>query len=98
MRVLSSIVIIDSVVVAACVAGYLLLVPAIKSHTGPVARSSAFPSEQRRDRLPARDHAGPAATIRSPADRIRDAFEQLPGSQRPAVKPSNRRGDLIMFC
>lgn len=97
MRVLRFVVVTDAIAVAACAVGYLLLAQAVDSQFGEAARPNTIRSESLRDRTTGRHLARPGAAVRSPADRIRDVFEQFPGSQQPAIKSRNRRGDGILF-
>lgn len=95
MRVLRSVIITDVVAVAACVVGYLLLAHPVNFS---LVRPNAVTSEPVRQHAPVPNRGEQAAAIRSPAERIQDAFEQFPGSQRPATKSGNKRSDGIMFC
>ncbi len=97
MRVLRFVVVTDAIAVAACAVGYLLLAHAVGSRFAEAVRPDTVRSEALREGLAGPSLAHPGAAVRSPSDRIRDAFEQFPGQQRPAVKPRNRRGDGILF-
>lgn len=79
--------------------GLLLLIGSAPiSRHDLVVKSELLPTpHSRTDSL----RVGSAATgepAYSPADRIRDAFDQLPSPRPLSIKPRNTRGDVIISC
>src|SRR5579872_811044 len=88
----------SAVAVAACTVSYLALGHAIDSYFDEAVRPNSRTSKELGKPALVQSRAAPTAAMRSPADRIRDVFEQFPSSQRPTVKPRDHRGDGIMFA